>query len=103
MIPQIARHQFTFQARYDNPAFFNISLQGRGSSEQFDDDQNLLPLNPYFTLDALFSRRINRNFEAFAAVENLLNQRYEVGRTPVTTVGSPITIRAGLRLRFGGR
>jgi outer membrane receptor protein involved in Fe transport len=102
-IPQIARHQFTFQARYTDPALFDIALQGRGSSKQFDDDLNLLPLDPYFTLDALASRRITRNFEVFAAFENLLNQRFEVGRTPVTTVGPPLTFRAGVRLRLGAR
>jgi hypothetical protein len=36
-------------------------------------------------------------------VENVLNQRYDVGRTPVLTVGPPILARAGVRLRFGSR
>ena len=103
MIPQIPRHQFTFQARYTDPTRFDLGLQGRGSSGQFDDDQNLLPLDPYFTLDALASKRIKRNLEVFAAIENLFDQRYEVGRTPVTTVGPPRTFRAGIRLNFGTR
>ncbi len=37
------------------------------------------------------------------AVENLTNRRYDVGRTPVLTVGPPILARAGLRLQFGAR
>jgi len=34
--------------------------------------------------------------------ENLLNQRYLTGRTPVTTVGPPILIRGGIRFRLRG-
>ncbi|HEY0407924.1 MAG TPA: TonB-dependent receptor [Pyrinomonadaceae bacterium] len=102
-LPQVARHQFTFQARYDNPARFSLGLQGRAGGRQFDDDQNLLPLGRYFTLDALVSRRLARGLEIFAAAENLFNQRYAVGRTPVLTVGPPLLLRFGLRLRLGGQ
>jgi outer membrane receptor protein involved in Fe transport len=78
-----------------------LAFQGRASSQQFDDDQNLLPLDPYFTLDALVSRRLFEGIEAFAAFENLTGQRYEVGRTPVTTLGPPSLARVGLRFDFG--
>jgi outer membrane receptor protein involved in Fe transport len=98
MIPQVARHQFTFQLRYANPSVLTLGLQGRSSSMQFEDDQNLLPLAPYFTLDLFASRRIARKVEAFLAIENLFNQRYEVGKTPVTTLGPPILLRAGVRI-----
>jgi outer membrane receptor protein involved in Fe transport len=102
-LPQVARHQLTFQARYSNPSIFTLAFQGRASGTQFDDDQNLFPLEPYFTLDAFLSRRLNRNLEAFAAAENLFNQRYTVGRTPIRTVGPPLLFRLGFRLRFGSR
>jgi outer membrane receptor protein involved in Fe transport len=102
-LPQVARHQLTFQARYSNPSLFTLAFQGRASSKQFDDDQNLFPLEPYFTLDAFLSRRINRNLEVFAGAENLFNQRYTVGRTPLRTIGPPILFRAGFRLRLGQR
>ena len=102
-LPQVARHQLTFQTRYSNPSLFTLSFQGRASSTQFDDDQNLFPLDPFFTLDAFLSRRIRSNLEAFVAAENILNQRYTVGRTPIRTIGPPILIRAGFRLRLGSR
>jgi outer membrane receptor protein involved in Fe transport len=102
-LPQVARHQLTFQARYSNPTRFTLALQGRASSTQFDDDQNLFPLDPYFTLDAFLSRRIIHNLEAFVAAENVFNQRYTVGRTPIRTIGPPLLLRVGLRLRFGSR
>jgi outer membrane receptor protein involved in Fe transport len=96
----VARHQFTIQARYANPSIMTFALQGRAISAQYDDDQNLLKLDPYFVLDAFASRRLTSHFELFAAVENLLNQRYEVGRTNVTTIGPPLLARAGFRLNF---
>ena len=103
LIPQVPRHQFTFQARYSNPRVLTLGLQGRASSEQFDDDQNLLPLDAYFTLDAIVSRRLGSAVEVFGALENLTGRRYEVGKTPVTTLGPPFLARVGLRVSLGKR
>jgi outer membrane receptor protein involved in Fe transport len=100
MIPQVPRHQFTFQLRFDKPSIATVSFQGRASSSQFDDDLNLFRLGSYFTLDAFASRRVSHSLAVFLAVENLLNQRYEVGKTPVTTLGPPILVRAGLRVHL---
>ncbi|HEX7955324.1 MAG TPA: TonB-dependent receptor, partial [Pyrinomonadaceae bacterium] len=102
-VPQVARQQFNFQVRYANPRRLTFGLQGRASGAQFDDDQNLLRLGPYFTLDAFLSRRLGRGVEAFAAAENLTGRRYEVGRTPVLTLGPPAFLRVGLRMRLGGK
>jgi outer membrane receptor protein involved in Fe transport len=101
LIPQVARHQFTFQARYTSPSIVTVGLQGRASSSQFDDDQNLFRLGAYFNLDASVSRRLNHQWEIFCAIENLFNQRFEVGKTPVTTLGPPILVRGGFRLHLG--
>jgi outer membrane receptor protein involved in Fe transport len=101
LVPQVPRHQFTFQARYENASLLTIAFQGRAASTQFDDDQNLLPLAPYFNLDAFISRRLNAKLDVFGAIENVFNQRYEVGKTPVTTLGPPILVRAGLKLHLG--
>ena len=103
IIPQVPRHQFTLQARYTNPKIATIAFQARASSSQFDDDLNLFRLGPYFTLDALVSRRLNHRLEIFAAAENVLNQPYEVGKTPVMTLGPPILVRAGLRVYLGSK
>jgi outer membrane receptor protein involved in Fe transport len=100
-VPQVARQQLTFQARYTTPARLTFGLQARASGAQFDDDQNLLRLAGYFTLDALASRRLARGVEAFVAAENITGRRYEVGRTPVLTLGPPLFVRVGLRLRLG--
>ena len=71
--------------------------------EQFDDDLNQFRLDSYFTLDAFVSRRLSHRLEIFGAVENVFDQRYEVGKTPVTTLGPPILIRGGFRLRVGAK
>jgi outer membrane receptor protein involved in Fe transport len=101
-IPQVPRNVFTFQARYSKP-FILLAVQGRYIGNQFDDDQNSLLLRRYFSLDTTVSHAIRPGAELFVAIENLFNQRYDVGRTPVLTVGPPILARAGVRLQFGGR
>jgi outer membrane receptor protein involved in Fe transport len=101
-VPQVPRHQFDFQVRYTKP-FILLGVQGRFGGNQFDDDQNTLLLRRYFTLDLNAAHALRPGVDVFVAVENLLNQRYDVGRTPVLTVGPPILARAGLRLQFGSR
>lgn len=100
MLPQVPRHQFTFQLNYANPKVLNVTLQGRGSSSQFDDDQNQFRLRPFATFDLRLSRIVTRGLQAFLAVENVLNNRYDVGRTPVLTLSSPTVVRGGIRFRF---
>lgn len=103
LIPQVARHQLTVQARYSNPSRFTLAIQSRAVGAQFDDDQNLLPLDRFFTLDLFASRSLGRNVEAFAAFENLFDQQYAIGRTPVKTVGPPLLARVGIRFHLGAR
>ncbi|MFN2493745.1 MAG: TonB-dependent receptor domain-containing protein [Pyrinomonadaceae bacterium] len=103
MIPQVPGHQFTFQTGYANPKLLTLGLQGRASSSQFDDDQNLFRLGSYFTMDVFASRRLTHGLEAFVAAENVFNERYEVGKTPVTTLGPPILIRGGVRVHVGSK
>jgi outer membrane receptor for Fe3+-dicitrate len=49
-VPQVPRHQFNFQVTYASARWL-VGAQGRFVSTQFDDDQNLLPLERFFTLD----------------------------------------------------
>jgi outer membrane receptor protein involved in Fe transport len=108
-IPQVPRHVFTFQALYSNPTAsshwrrLTMGLQGRYVGNQFDDDQNLLPLGKFFTLDASLSRRIWDDVDAYVAVENIFDERYAVQRTPVRELGPPTLFRLGFRLHLGRR
>lgn len=102
-VAQVPRHQFTIQGRYAHRSGFAFSLLGRYGGGQFEDDQNTLFMDPYFTLNAQVSRRIGKGLQAFVAAENLLNRRYTVGMTPVPTLGPPILARAGLHFSYGER
>ncbi|HYN21691.1 MAG TPA: TonB-dependent receptor, partial [Thermoanaerobaculia bacterium] len=60
------------------------------------------PLASFFTLDALISRPVTRGLEVFLAGENLFNEAYEIGRTPVRSLGPPRTVRVGVRFKRAG-
>src|SRR5690606_14228617 len=94
--PQSPRHQFTTQLRVPTGKWL-FAIQARAAGEQFDDDLNQFRLEPYFHADAFASRRFGSSLGVFAAVENLFNSRYSIGRTPVRTVSTPFTIRLGIR------
>lgn len=100
-IPQVARNMATTQLRVSSMRLGVLSLQGRISGRQFDDDANRYLLHSYFRLDTYASRRFGRRFEIFAAGENLFDRSIEVGKTPVLTLGTPRTVRAGLRFHWG--
>jgi outer membrane receptor protein involved in Fe transport len=102
-IPQVPHHQLTFQARYVDRSKMTVGIQGRFAGMQFDDDQNRFRLERFFTLDALASRPVAGGVELFAAFENILNDRYSIGRTPVRTVGPPLLARIGVRFDLGAR
>ena len=97
-VPQYAHHQGTLGLRYAFARGWMAALQARASSRQFEDDQNLLPLAGYFTLDCYAAAPLTRGLEMFAAVENLTNRHYLIGRTPTSLVAPPITGRIGFRL-----
>jgi len=101
-IPEVPRNAFIVQAKYWNPSRVMLSMQGRFAGAQFDDDQNTLLLGRYFTIDLLAGRSLTHGLEAFATVENLLNQRYGVALTPTPTIGPPLLARIGLRLNLPG-
>jgi len=102
-VPQVPQHQFTSELRYFNPSRLIVTLQGRFVGQQFDDDQNLLPLGNFGTMNLLLAREFSRGVQGFLAFENLLNTRYAVGRTPVPTLGPPILFRVGIRLDYPSR
>jgi len=107
-VPEVPRHSFTWEARYWNPSRVSLSVQGRYSSLQYDDDLNTLPLKQYFVLDFFAGRELHRGITAYIAAENVLNQRYDVTLSPPTTTGAkplenlgpPILARIGIRIEL---
>jgi outer membrane receptor protein involved in Fe transport len=98
-LPQVPQNQFSFQARYVGKKW-TAGLQGRFLGNQFDDDQNLLPLGRAFSLDAQVSREIGWHTSIFVAAQNLTNDRFYVSATPVYTVGPPVFVRGGVRVAW---
>lgn len=102
-VPQVPAHQLTLQSRYATSSGWSFAAQARASSAQFDDDQNLFRLGSYFTLDLFGARKLRRGLEVFAAVENVFDARYDIGRTPVRTTGPPRLVRFGVRFAASAR
>src|SRR5271165_175667 len=96
-IPLVPKNEFVFQGTWAAPWKILVAIQGRTASNEFDDDQNLLPLGAYFVLSATVSRPLPKGFDVFFQGENLTNSQYDIGRTPVVTVGQPILARFGVR------
>jgi len=93
----VPANEFAFQGTWAAPRQIFVAVQGRTASNEFDDDQNLLPLGAYFVLSATVSHPLPKGFDIFFQGENLTNDQYNIGRTPVLTTGQPILVRGGLR------
>lgn len=100
-IPEVARNMATLNLRAHDARLGTLSLQGRMSGRQYDDDANAYLLHGYFRLDAYASRDLSRHVELFAAGENLFDRDIEVAKTPTTTLGMPRVARAGIQINLG--
>jgi outer membrane receptor protein involved in Fe transport len=98
-IPQVPAHVATIQLQYSGGERVTLGVQGRLASSQFDDDQNRLRLGGFGTVDALAAYRLGTHAELFVSAENVFDRRYDVGRTPVLTIGPPASARFGVRLK----
>jgi outer membrane receptor protein involved in Fe transport len=99
-VPQTPLNQASASLRYIGATGRTIGIQGRWAGSQFDDDRNAFPLGTMRTVDAFAALPLGGAVDLFAAGENLLGGRYEVGRTPVLTLGPPRAARFGIRLRL---
>jgi outer membrane receptor protein involved in Fe transport len=95
-LPQVPQNQFSIQMSYTGK-LWTAGVQARFLGNQFDDDQNLLPLGRAFSLDAQVSRKLGKRTSVFFAVQNLTDDRFYYEATPVYLVGPPIFVRGGVR------
>lgn len=103
-VPEVPTHQFTWAVRYWRPEQIMLSVEGRYSSLQYDDDLNTLPLGQYYVMDFFAGRQLRNGLTVYVAAENLLNQRYAVADVPpIINQGPPILARVGLRYEFPGK
>ncbi len=100
-LAQDPRHRGTVSVAFEDERYLTATLQARVVGPQFEDDQNSLPMPGFFVVDLFASRRLSSGLDLYAAIENLLNRTYLVGRAGVDTIGQPFTIRVGLRARIG--
>lgn len=98
-LAQVPRHTFTTSVSWNAPAAFQVSARARWFSEQYEDDENTLPLASAATVDLGVSRRFGLRWEVFVAVENLFDTEVQTGRTSagVISIGPPRWSRAGVR------
>ncbi len=97
-VPQVPAYQFGAGVTWADPRLLTAAVQLRISGAQFDDDLNRFELDDYAVVDLSLSRVVSGRLHAFVAVENLFDAEYDVGRTPLRTIGWPRTARAGVRV-----
>lgn len=98
-LPQVPQNQFSAQLNYVGKRW-GAGIQGRFLGNEFDDDQNLLPLGRAFSLDAQVSRKFGKRTSFFFGVQNLTNDRFKTEATPVFLVGPPIFVRGGVHFAW---
>jgi len=94
-VPQVPSYNVGLNVRY-NPRSWTASAQLRVTGPQFEDDQNVYTLRRATVIDVFAGRMIAGKVTAFVAVENLLDATYDVGRTPILTIGVPRAARVGV-------
>lgn len=99
-VPQVPRFQLGASIIWTEPRVVTAVLNIRAWGAQFEDDQNALVLRRYATADLSVSRALMKGVHLFVSVENLFDVEYDVGRTPIRTVGWPRSIRVGARYAF---
>jgi len=99
-VPQVPAVQGGLGLTWTDPRILTAAVQVRFSGRQYDDDRNNFELGAYGVVDLQVSRGIARGVVGFLAVENLFDEDYDAGRTPIRLVGWPRSVRAGLRVAF---
>lgn len=96
-VPQVPRWQAA--AGLDaNVATVGASVTVRATGAQFDDDRNQFTLRRAVVADASGWWRPHPRVTVVGAVENVADADYDVGRTPLRTVGTPRLARLGVRV-----
>ncbi|HEU0036921.1 MAG TPA: TonB-dependent receptor [Kofleriaceae bacterium] len=95
-LAQNPRLRATGELVFDDPRLVAAAAQVRYLGNQFEDDQNTLPIGAVVLVDARLARRLGAGLTGFATVQNLFDRRYLVGRAGVDTEGAPRTFELGV-------
>jgi outer membrane receptor protein involved in Fe transport len=101
-IPEVPRQSFTAQLRAERRSLGSLTLAARAGGHAWDDSANTYLLNSFFQLDLFARHDFGPRWTASVILNNLLNQRPDVARTPILTLGSPFLAQAGLAFRWNG-
>ena len=97
-VPQVPRYHIGAGLIAEAARVATFSVQARFVGDQYEDDLNTLVLDKYAVLDASATRPLARQVQLYFGVENLFDVEYDTGRTNVTSIGWPLTLRAGVRV-----
>ena len=100
-LPQDPKHRTSFSLSFDDPRSLTAEAVVHHVSAQFEDDVNTLPMSNVILVDLFVAWHATPYVDLFAAVDNLFDRAYLVGRSGVDTIGQPRFIHGGIRLRVG--
>lgn len=100
-LPQDPRHRATAALSFDDDDIATVTVQGRLTGRQYEDDRNTAVMARATVVDVLVARRLGRHLTVFGTVENVMDRQYLVGRAGVDTVGPPRMVQLGVRLDTG--
>jgi outer membrane receptor protein involved in Fe transport len=101
-IPEVPRESFTAQLRARSSRLGEVTLAARASGLAWDDSANTFLLDRFFQMDLSARHDFGAHWSATLTMQNLLNQRPNVARTPTLTLASPFLAEGGIGFRWGG-
>jgi outer membrane receptor protein involved in Fe transport len=93
-LPQVPRSSFSLSGDVRIRWGLTVSGVWRAVSSQYDDDRNTFLLAPAYQLDTRVAGRIKR-LTWFVTLDNAIDNRIEVGKTPLVTLAPGRTARVG--------
>ncbi len=102
-LAQTPEHAASLGLEYSNAKLLDARLGVRLVGSQFEDDLNARPLESFTVVDLALARRFGGRWQAFAGLDNLLDENVQVGisGTGLVTIGAPRMVHAGVRLAVG--
>jgi outer membrane receptor protein involved in Fe transport len=98
----IPRWQASAGLSYVDPRGWRVSTRLRWLDKSWGDNDNTLPIDAHFVVDASIAYAFSKSCEAFLNIENLFNRRYvaDNGGFNPPLFGTPFTAFAGLRVKL---
>jgi outer membrane receptor protein involved in Fe transport len=97
-IPEVPRESVTAQIRARRARIGEMTLALRASGHAFDDSANTYAyiLRSFVGVDLSARHDFGRRWTASLTVQNMFNQRPDVARTPILTLGSGLLAQGGV-------